>query len=531
MDVRLGLRLWKRFQKRTERSADAKQVRDFVLLTLDKMARGGIYDHLGGGFARYSTDERWLVPHFEKMLYDNAQLVPGYLEAFQLTGRKEFAEIARETLDYVLREMTQPDGGFYSTQDADSEGVEGKFFVWGEAEIDVVLGEAADRILARMARVDAPSRLTKPQILAAFKQSYDVSAHGNWEHSNILNRPKTFEQIANDLSIEPDILHAILAECREALFEVRSQRVWPGRDEKVLVSWNGLMIAAMSMGANVLKDSRYADAAKHAADFILMKMVEPPASDGRASVGKLHHAYKDGRSRFNAYLDDYAALIDGLCELYQVLFDIRYLEFAIQLADRMLEQFWDRDGAGFFYTTSDHEVLIARMKETQDNATPSGNSLAIMSLLKLARLTGRSDYEEKAILTLEMMSGQLDRAPISAGLSLMALDFLLGPTHEVAYVQGNTESMAQPLFSGAASSAICSEQGHSLSPDRCVGCAIARQRQGCFDWQGRRFWRINGLSLSARSLRSTHHRYRGIECRDREVVKTPHPQLWQVQLA
>ena len=446
MDVRLGLRLWKRFQNRTEQSSNSKQVRDFVLLTLDKMARGGIYDHLGGGFARYSTDERWLVPHFEKMLYDNAQLVPGYLEAFQLTGRKEFAEIARETLDYILREMTQPGGGFYSTQDADSEGVEGKFFVWSEAEIDAVLGEAADQIVERVATDSAPSPLTRSQILTAFKQNYDVSAHGNWEHSNILNCPNRLEQTAIDLSIEPEFLRAILAECRKVLFEVRSQRVWPGRDEKVLVSWNGLMIAAMSMGANVLNDARYADAAKQAADFILTKMIETPAGGEAASLGKLYHAYKDGRSRFNAYLDDYAALIDGLCELYQALFDVRYLDYAIQLADRMLEQFWDRDGAGFFFTTSDHESLIARIKETQDNATPSGNSLAIMSLLKLARLTGRSDYEEKAILTLEMMSGQLERAPISAGLSLMALDFLLGPTHEIVYVHGVAETTGNPTF-------------------------------------------------------------------------------------
>ena len=384
---------------------DALEILEIVVLTLDKMARGGIYDHLGGGFARYSTDERWLAPHFEKMLYDNALLVPVYLEAWQITGRPDFERVARETLDYVLREMTQPAGAFYATQDADSEGVEGKFFVWSEAEVEAVLGADDAR---------------------TFAYCYDVTTSGNWEHTNILNRPKTHQQAAAILKVDANELDATLARCRQKLLDVRSKRVWPGRDDKVLAGWNGLMIAAMSMGANVLGEPKYASAARAAADFILREM--------RTDDGRLLHCCKDGRARFNAYLDDYAGLIDGLCELYQAVFDARYLEAALGLAERMLGQFWDDRDGGFFYTSADHETLIARNKETHDNATPSGNSLAATALLKLARLTGRTDLESRAVATLEMMSGQMERIPMACGQALIALDFLLGPTHELTVV-------------------------------------------------------------------------------------------------
>ena len=274
MDLRVALRCWKRFSPTSIGAGDvsplnpasitqspvsrgltspapkelakelAEDVLDIATLTLDKMANGGIYDHLGGGFARYSTDERWLAPHFEKMLYDNALLVPVYLEAHQITGRTDFARVARETLDYVLREMTSPQGGFYSTQDADSEGEEGKFFVWSKAEIESLLDPADAR---------------------AFCESYDVSATGNWEHKNILNRPKPHDEVAALLKLDPSELETILARCREKLFAERSKRIWPGRDEKVLASWNGLMIAAMAMGANVLVEPKYAEAARAAA--------------------------------------------------------------------------------------------------------------------------------------------------------------------------------------------------------------------------------------------------------------------------
>jgi uncharacterized protein YyaL (SSP411 family) len=411
MDVRLLMRCW----KRTSGSA-ADEALSIATLTLEKMARGGIYDHLGGGFARYSTDSRWLVPHFEKMLYDNALLIPAYLEAWQITGRADFRTVAIESLDYVLREMTQPDGGFYSTQDADSEGVEGKFFVWSEAEIDSIL------------QADA----------AAFKLCYDVTGRGNWEHQNILNRRMTHDDAAKALKQSPESLEELLARCRQTLFDVRSKRIHPGRDEKLLVSWNGMMIAAMAMGARVLNVPKYAAAAASAADFILARV--------RSSDGGLLHCFKDGRARFNAYLDDYACLIDGLCELYQSVFDARYLAAALELSDRLLRQFWDDEQLGYFYTSDDHESLIARTKETHDNATPSGNGMAATALLKLARLTGRADLEARAVATLEMMSGQLARVPMACGQSLIALDFLLGPSHELTIAAGNRPDDAQQLL-------------------------------------------------------------------------------------
>ena len=411
MDLRLLLRGAKRFGG----TAPGDESLDVAILTLDKMARGGIYDHLGGGFARYSTDDHWLVPHFEKMLYDNALLVPAYLEAWQITGRDDFRQVARETLDYVLREMTQPEGAFYSTQDADSEGVEGKFFVWSEAEIDTLLGPDAD----------------------IFKRCYDVSRQGNWEHANILNRPRTLKESAAALGISSEQLETTLKSCRQRLFNVRSNRVWPGRDDKVLVSWNGLMISAMATGALVLGEEKYAQAARLAADFILNRM--------RAADGRLLHSYKDGRARFNAYLDDYAALINGLCHLYQAVNDAAYLDAALELSQRMLDQFWDDLADGFFYTSTDHESLIARTKDLHDNATPSGNSLAATALITLSRLTGRPELEERAVRTLTMMSGQLHRIPMACGQSFIALDLLLGPGYELVVAPGSERGAAEQL--------------------------------------------------------------------------------------
>jgi uncharacterized protein YyaL (SSP411 family) len=319
MDLRLLLRCWKRF-------GDTEAL-DVVRLTLDKMAAGGIYDHLGGGFHRYSTDGRWLAPHFEKMLYDNALLTTTYLEAFQATGNADYARIVRETLDYVLSEMTQPQGGFYSTQDADSEGEEGKFFVWSEEEVLSLLSPAEGRL---------------------FCVAYDITQHGNWEEKNILNRPQSHEQVANVLQVSADELEAVLVRCRAKLLHARSQRIAPGRDDKVLVSWNGLMIAAMSQAASILGEPRYASAARSAADFILAKMFD--------AQGRLLHSFKDGRARFNGYLDDYACLIDGLIDLYQATFEAKYVEAAIDLAQQMSSRFEDPKGGGFFYTSIDHET-------------------------------------------------------------------------------------------------------------------------------------------------------------------------------
>jgi uncharacterized protein YyaL (SSP411 family) len=411
MDIRLLLRCWKRFGN--------QDALDVARLTLDKMALGGIYDHLGGGFHRYSTDAHWLVPHFEKMLYDNALLVPAYSEAHQTFSASssaapvDYRRLVHATLQYVLREMTQPDGGFYSTQDADSEGEEGRFFVWSEDEINSLLGPDEARL---------------------FNYCYDVTARGNWEGHNILNRPKPHAQAAKVLGISEQALQESLDRSKTTLFAARERRIHPGRDDKIIVAWNGLMITAMSLGARVLGDDRFRDAASRAADFILARM--------RDADGRLLHSYKDGRARVNAFLDDYACFIDGLVELYQATFEARWLETAVELAGQMMARFADAEGGGFYYTPADHETLIARSKDAQDNATPSGNGMAATALLKLGRLTGRTDIEEHGYRTLQSLSGVMAEHPRAAAQALIALDFHLGPTKEAVLLEGSDPSAA-----------------------------------------------------------------------------------------
>ena len=405
MDLRVLLRAAERF--------DYRDALDVVTLTLDKMARGGLYDQLGGGFHRYSTDAYWLVPHFEKMLYDQALLVPAFLEAYQATGRTDFAKVARDTLAYVVREMTSPEGGFYSTQDADSEGEEGKFFVWSKQEIESLLDDEEVRL---------------------FTYCYDVTDGGNWEGTNILNRPKSPDEAAAALHVSLVDLEGRLTVAREKLFRARLERTAPARDEKVLVSWNGMMIAAFAQAAVVLDDPALAEHARRAADFLLTNL--------RDDRGRLLHTSKDGQAKLAAYLDDYAALADGLTELYQATGEARWLDAALELTDQMIDRFADPAG-GFYYTASDHEELIVRQRDTQDSATPSGNSLAATALAKLARLTTRGDLEDAAAAVLKSMSTQILRAPMASGQALIALDFLLGPTREIVFV-GDEESL-QPL--------------------------------------------------------------------------------------
>lgn len=398
MELRMLLRAWRRFG-----DGDALAM---TRLTLDKMAMGGMYDHLGGGFHRYSTDERWLVPHFEKMLYDNALLADAYLEGYQATGEPFYRQVVEETLDYVRREMTAAEGGFFSTQDADSEGVEGKFFVWSRKEIEAVLGKE-------------PAEL--------FAYVYDVSAEGNWEGHNILNRAKTLAQDAGILKLPEPELRRKLSEARQKLLAVRSQRVWPGRDEKILTSWNGLMIGAFARAAAVLEMLAYADAAVKAATFLLSRM--------RSPQGLLFRTITSGSEpKLNAYLEDYAFLIDGLVSLYETTGTPRWLTSAADLAQVMLDQFADPDQPGFFSTARQHEELIARAKEFQDSSIPSGNSLAATALLRLAKLTGRAAFLDHGEATLRAAYPLMAKAPQAAGQMLIALDFWLGPVQEFAIV-------------------------------------------------------------------------------------------------
>lgn len=398
MEISLLLRAWKRTN-----DDDALHMARY---TLERMALGGIYDHLGGGFHRYSTDERWLVPHFEKMLYDNALLTVAYLEGYQATGDPLFRDVVEETLAYVSREMTSPEGPFYSTQDADSEGVEGKFFVWSAAEIEQVLGKEQAEL---------------------FSDVYSVTPEGNWEEHNILNSSKTPAQNARLLRLDETELRRKLGAARRLLFEVRSQRIWPGRDEKVLTAWNGLMIAAFAQAAQVLDHPPYAETAAKAADFILARM--------RGPDGRLFRTCSAGtQPKLNAYLEDYAYLSNALVTLYEATFAPKWLEAALDLTQIMIEQFWDEDEAGFYFTGKDHETLIARTKDPQDSSVPSGNSVAVTCLLRLAKLTGRIDLQEKAEATLKLFRALMASSPLAGGQMLNALDFHLGPVQEFAIV-------------------------------------------------------------------------------------------------
>jgi uncharacterized protein len=394
MDLSLLLRFW----NRTGHPHSLHMVRT----TLDRMAGGGIYDHLGGGFARYSVDARWLVPHFEKMLYDNALLAGVYTEAFQATGDANYARVVRETIDYVLRDMTDAAGGFYSTEDADSEGEEGKFYVWTPDELEEVLGEAAGDTFGRV---------------------YDVSDAGNFEGHNILNMPKTLAQSARILGRDEEELSAELAASRQKLFKVREKRVHPDKDDKVIVAWNGLMIDALARAAAALDEPRYAAAAAKAAAFIRRHLQRPD--------GRLLHTWRHGKAKLDAYLDDYAALANGLISLYEATFDGEQLVEAARLLDIVLERFADKQGGGFFYTADDHEKLIARNKDATDASVPSASALAATALARLGKLTGDRKYIDAADAALRAAAGLMQQAPTAMGQMLLALEFQIGPTYEM----------------------------------------------------------------------------------------------------
>jgi hypothetical protein len=401
MDLRLLLRVW----QRTEKQA----LLEMVCLNLDKMAQGGIYDHLGGGFARYSVDERWLVPHFEKMLYDNALLTMAYVDAYLVTQQPSYAQVIRETCDYVLTEMTDPQGGFYSTEDADSEGEEGKFYVWTVEEINNVLG---DELGARFGRV------------------YDVTPEGNFEGKNILNLRQTVAQAAKLHSWDPLQTEQQFAEARTELLNVRNQRVRPGKDDKVLTSWNGLMIEAMARAAVLLDEPRYRTAAQNAARFVLEHL--------RREDGRLLHSWRHGAARFDGYLDDYAYLILALDSLYEADFDENWIDEAVTLGEVLLRHFADDRGGGFFFTADDHEELIARNKDVHDSSVPSGNGAAATALARLGTRCGRSDFIAAAQQTLSAAHEVMSQSSIAAGQLWLAADFLLGPTREIVLVSEQT---------------------------------------------------------------------------------------------
>jgi uncharacterized protein YyaL (SSP411 family) len=387
-----------RGSKKEVPQSDGDVARDMALHTLRAMGEGGMFDQLGGGFHRYSVDDHWLVSHFEKMLYDQAQLVSSYIDAYQITHDPFYADIARRTCDYVLRDMTSPDGGFYSAEDADSEGVEGKFYVWTREEIEKVLGDRAD----------------------AFCRAYGVTVDGNWEHG--LNVLHVTSPEAAKFAVE-----------RAKLFAIREKRVRPHRDEKVLTAWNGLMISALSRAAQAFDEPKYRDAAERAARYLVAN---------RLKDGKLTRT-----ATVPAMVEDYAFLGNGLVDLYETDFDPQWLVTATKLADTTLAQFYDAKDDGFFQTDGRDPSVIVRTKEDYDGAEPSGNSMAVMLLLRLAQFTDRADYRDAAEKTLQLFGDHLRKAPNSVAQMACALDFYLSKPKQIVIAgkpnAGDTKAMLQ----------------------------------------------------------------------------------------
>ena len=383
-----------------------------VTTTLDRMADGGIYDHLGGGFARYSTDAAWHVPHFEKMLYDNAQLARLYTRAWQVTRDDRYRHVATETLEYLLREMQHPDGGFFSSQDADSEGAEGKFFAWSWDELVEHVG---------------------PAVATCF----GATPQGNWEGTNVLWRPVAVAQVATELDLPADELAAHVADARKTLFEIRKARVRPATDDKVLAAWNGLVIGALAEAGRVFGDATFVTAGVRCADFILTHL--------RDDRGRLLRSWRNGKAVRPGFADDHAVMAAACLTLYETTFEVRWFEQAVSLADELLRLFQDNERGGFFQTGSDAEVLVLRPKELYDNATPSGNSVAADLLLRLALLTGDARYESAGLSALRLVREAMAGAPTGFGHALCALDLYVGPAHEVAIIGDPTANATRAL--------------------------------------------------------------------------------------
>ncbi len=393
-----------------------EQMLQVVLFTLRKMAQGGLYDQLGGGFHRYSVDEKWLVPHFEKMLYDNAQLVRVYLHGWQMSGDPFLREIVEDTLDYVMREMTAPEGGFYSTQDADSEGEEGKFFVWSVEELHAALDGVVN----------------VPAVLAY----WGVTGEGNFEGKNILHAADMMERVAVRHGLAIEQMREDISAAKTVLFTLRKDRVAPARDTKILAAWNGMMLAAFAEAARVLNRDEYRRAAIDNAQFVLREMV--------SSEGRLWRTHKGGISKLNGYLEDYAHVIEGLLELYQTTFDARWFVEAQRLADVVMEHFAADDG-GFYDTSDDHEELIVRPRNVQDNATPSGSAVIAFALLQLTAFTAETRYEDAALSVYRSLGSALREYPMAFGEMLIGLDLYLRRPVEVAIVGDPGDDRTQAM--------------------------------------------------------------------------------------
>lgn len=398
------------FLLRYWRQTQDKQALSMVETTLEQMRRGGIYDQVGGGFHRYATDRQWLVPHFEKMLYDQALLAIAYTEAWQATQRPDFAQTATEILDYVLRDMRDPVGGFYAAEDADSEGEEGKFYVWTLAEIEQALPPADAQLAIAIFNVSKEG-------------NYLVETTRKKNGTNILHLRAPLAELAAKHWMDEAELAERLQQIRQKLFEAREPRVHPFKDTKILTDWNGLMLAALALAGRALANERYLKAAANCAQFVQTHLT--------TDTGKLLKRWRDGETALPAQLDDYAFIAWGLLELHAATRKADYLAWALELQATMINDFWDGEQGGFFLTASDAEQLIMRPKEIYDGAIPSGNSVAALNCLRLARLTGKAELKEYASEILQAFAGQIAQNPAAHSFALIALDFALGRTDEV----------------------------------------------------------------------------------------------------
>ncbi|MHA2161345.1 MAG: thioredoxin domain-containing protein [Candidatus Thorarchaeota archaeon] len=389
-----------------------------VETTLQKMRHGGIFDHVGFGFHRYSTDAKWLLPHFEKMLYDQAMLALAYTEAYQATKKQEYADVVKEIFEYVLRDLTSPEGGFYSAEDADSEGVEGKFYVWSEEEIRSILSD---------------------QEADSFIKMHNIRTEGNFRDEatneetglNIPHVTTTIQEASTSLSVDFEVIPEILESARLKLFAHREKRVRPQRDDKILTDWNGLMIASMAKAARILDEPDYIEAAIRAMDFLLKTMDD--------KEGNLYHRYRDGDVAIPAFLDDYAFIVWGLLELYETTFSPKYLELAQNFNLRQIDHFLDKENGAYFYTGDYSEKLLVRQKEAYDGAIPSGNSIAMLNAVRLARLLGSSELDELSSRIVDFFSSDISRAHTGFSMMLLAVDFAIGPSYEIV-IAGDQDS-------------------------------------------------------------------------------------------
>ena len=404
------------FLIRWDRRHPDSQARPIVTKTLEAMRLGGVFDHVGLGFHRYSVDAQWLVPHFEKMLYDQALLAMAYTEAFQAWQEPFTARVTREIFTYVLRDMTDPGGGFYSAEDADSEGHEGVFYVWTPEEVKKILGEERGGLFCRC---------------------YDIKPGGNFEGQSIPNLPLPLEQCAAREGINPAELEQTMEEARRSLFEVRKGRIHPLKDDKILTAWNGLMIAALAKGAQALDEPDYARAAARSARFILERMMTPE--------GRLYRRFRKDHLANPGYLEDYAFFIWGLIELYEATWDLDFLEAAVRLNREMTALFWDDDQGGFFFTARDGENLITRGKEVYDGAAPSGNSVALLNLLRLSRITGETVWEEKAERLIKAFAFTVQEAPQAYTQFLNGVDWVVGPAREMVIAGDPDHPISQAM--------------------------------------------------------------------------------------